>query len=773
MFQSPFPARWAKGITASALSITLLTTFQANADQTTSANQGHPDHGDAESLSSQHTLEVIHVTAHRTSQTLSEVPASVTVIDHESLHALQAYTLSDLFRYEPGINVERSSSRHGDANINIRGIGGNRVLILQDGVRMPAGFGSQGTDQGTGSFSPNNLERIEVLKGPASALYGSDAIGGVVLIETLDAERLVTQNGGETYLRANMGYSADDERTRLSTTAAAQVGNGYGLLQLSREDFSELEVNGDFDPNPLDGDLHSILAKWSVNTAEGTHWDFIGDYWKQETDHKLQTNLGPVSGPPGEAITESLASDSSERWRLGIHSIRENILGLDLLHWQLDYQKSTYEQSDLQLQENSGSAFPPIPISALQTVEDENFEQDQWTFSIRGDKQFGDHHIVSGIDYLHKDFSQLVDYTAHDLINATTSKSSLGVNYPGRSFPETKTSQIGAYIQNHWAISDAFSLQTGIRYDYFENDPEGDRYYDNFNLSDTDVESQSESEWSPHLGITYQLTNEQQIYASYQTGFRAPPIDDQYLSRAILIPVPGVPHEIVPNSDLGPETSEGYELGWRWKSAIWSASIAYYNTQYEDFIDTTTVGFRDIPPVYVGPTSVRQIQYLNVDDVEIDGIELKVSLNLNALVDISWQAEAFLGINVIDGENKETGNGLNSVGPDTAIVGLSLVHPSDSLGISWLLRVADEADDAEPLSQHGAALEPFEPPGYGVHDLNLYWQAPEHFRIDVAVYNLFDKQYWSAHTKGGNAAGNLDAQTEPGRNVSVSLSWQF
>ncbi len=761
MFNNLFPTHWLRSFAVSSLIIALaVASTQANAKNPTSQQ-------------SEDTLEVIHVTAHRTSQALAEVPASVTVIDHESLQSLQAYTLSDLFRYEPAINVERSSSRHGDANINIRGIGGNRVLILQDGVRMPAGFGSQGIDQGTGSFSPNNLERIEVLKGPASALYGSDAIGGVVLLETLDAERLVTQNSGDTYLRASAGYSAEDERTRLSTTAAAQIGNGYGLLQLSREDFSELEVNGDFDPNPLDGDLHSVLAKWSVNTTEGVHWDFIGDYWEQEADHKLHTNLGPIAGPPGEAITESLASDSSERWRLGIHNIRENILGVDLLHWQLDYQNSTYEQYDLQLQENPGSFAPPIPVSALRTVEDESFEQDQWTFSVRIDKQLGDHHIVSGIDYLYKDFSQFVDYTTHDLINGTTSKTSRGVTYPGRSFPETKISQIGAYIQNRWEINDAFSVQAGIRYDYFESDPEGDKYYDNFNLSGTELESQSEGEWSPHLGITYQFTDEQQFYLSYQTGFRAPPVDDQYLSRAILIPVPGVPHEIVPNSNLGPETSEGYELGWRWNGAFWSASIAYYNTEYEDFIDTTTVGFREIPPVFVGPTSVRQIQYLNVDEVEIDGVELKASINLNALIDMPWQADAFLGINVIDGENKETGEGLNSVGPDTAVVGLSLVHPSDNYGISWLLRAADKADDAEPLSRRGVALEPFEPPGYGVHDLNLFWQMDDHFRIDGAVYNLFDKQYWSAHTKGGDAAGDLDAKAEPGRTFSVTLSWLF
>lgn len=718
-------------------------------------------------------LEVVHVTAHRVSQTLDEVPASITVINHEMLRSLQAHTLSDLFRYEPGINVERSSSRHGDANINIRGMGGNRVLLLQDGVRMPSGFGSQGIDQGRGSLSAPNLERIEVLKGPASALYGSDAIGGVVLLETLNPERLVSENDGRTYLRFGSGYASADDRAHLGAVVAGEVGAGYGLLQLGREDFSEREVNGNFDPNPLDGQMDSLLAKWSVTTSAGIHWDFIANYWEQDLDHDLLTNLGPVSGPPGEAITESLAADNSERWRVGIHNTLENKLGFDSIHWQLDYQASAYEQHENQLQENPGSAFPPIPVRAARTVEDESFEQDQWSFSLRGNKEFDRHNIVSGVDWLSKDFNQLIDRTTHNLVDGTESKSSAGVQYPGRSFPNTELTQVGFYIQDGWEITEELRVLAGVRYDYFKNEPESDSSYENFNISGTEVNSRSDGEWSPHLGVTYQITDRQQLYASFQTGFRAPPVDDQYISRAILIPVPGVPHEVIPNSELGPETSEGYELGWRWNSAAWSASAAYFDTDYEDFIDTTTVGFREIFPVFVGPTSVRQLQYHNVDEVEIKGIELKSTLNLNAWVDMSWQAKVMLGISVIDAENKETGIGLNSVGPDTATLGLFLSHPENNLGVSWQLRAADRADDAEPLVRHGQSLAAFEPPGYGVHDVSLFWQANRHMRVDATVYNLFDKQYWSAHAKGGDASGLIDAKTEPGRNFSVTLSWLF
>ncbi len=718
-------------------------------------------------------LEIIHVTAHRIEQNVNDIPASVSVIDQEDLKLLQAYSLSDLFRYEPAVNVERSGSRHGDGNINIRGIGGNRVLLVQDGVWMPSGFGSAGVDQGRGSLNALNLERIEILKGPASALYGSDAIGGVVLFETLNAERLVTENNGRSYIRLSTGYVSDEERYHTGVTAASALGSGYGLLQVDHQRFSELDVNSDYDPNPKDGEVDSVLAKWSFNTESGHHWDFSGDFWQQSVDNELRSNLGPIAGPPGEVISSSAATDDSKRWRLGVHNILERTFGLDFLHWQLDYQESGYEQHENELQENPGSVFPPIPVSAKRTREHEHFEQKQWSFSLRGQRSFDNHKLVSGIDWLQKDFSRPVDLTTFDEVNNTQSKTKSGVNYPGKTFPDTETEQIGIYLQDHWSLSNQLQVLAGVRYDYYKSRPEVDAAYNNFNVSGESVEARSDSHWSPHLGLTYQLSDNQQLYGSYQTGFRAPPVDDQFISRAILIPVPGVPHEVVPNTDLDPETSKGYELGWRWNSATWAASIAYYDTNYEDFIDSRTIGFRAQPPVFVGPTSIRQIQFQNVDEVEINGVEITTSLNLNSWLDMSWQGRVFLGVNVIDAENTGNGQGLNSVGPDTAILSVDFTRPQNDLGISWYIRAADDADDAEPLTRHGQTLAAYEPPGYSVHDISLFWSPLKELRIDAAIYNLFDKKYWAAHTKGADAGGNLDAQVDPGRNFAINLFYSF
>ena len=245
--------------------------------------------------------------AYRSETTLKEIPASVSLIDQREIERLQPNTLSELFRYEPGVYVERSGSRHGDANINVRGIGGNRVLILKDEVRMPDGFGSAGTDQGRGNFSAYNLDRVELLKGAASALYGSDALGGVVLLNSLDAEKAVRRNGGKPVYRLNSGYNNLDERYRVALLAAGRVGGGHGMVQVERQEYSEAESNVRFTPNPKDGELHSLLAKWTIRSSDNQRWELIGNYWGQSTDNRLDTNIGPISGPPGSAITEATA----------------------------------------------------------------------------------------------------------------------------------------------------------------------------------------------------------------------------------------------------------------------------------------------------------------------------------------------------------------------------------------------------------------------------------------------------------------------------------
>ena len=154
-------------------------------------------------------LDRIVVTATRTGRSVADVPSTVDVIDRDRMDAHLVRDLRDLFRYEPGVSVSDSFGRFGIGDIRIRGLGGNRVRIQTDGIAVPDAFA-------IGSFSNANrnfvaldtLKRVEVVRGPTSSLYGSDALGGTVSFITRDPSDYLG-DGRDTRIGLGMGFESD------------------------------------------------------------------------------------------------------------------------------------------------------------------------------------------------------------------------------------------------------------------------------------------------------------------------------------------------------------------------------------------------------------------------------------------------------------------------------------------------------------------------------------------------------------------------------------
>lgn len=377
-----------------------------------------------------------------------------------------------------------------------------------------------------------------------------------------------------------------------------------------------------------------------------------------------------------------------------------------------------------------------------------------------------------GFDFLDKSITRPVDRLQSNLINNKSTNVINGYSHPGKTFPDADITQFGAFIQDYISIGDDLTVVAGLRFDDFENDPKMDHAYQNFNVSNAEPNNYSDNAVSPHLGLIYNFSDQTSFFANYTSGFRAPPVAEQYISRAILIPVPGVPHEVIPNNELESETSNGVEVGIRWNNDMASLEIAAYQNDYEDFIDSQTIGYRDMPPRFTGPLAIRQIQYKNLDEVKIKGAELIGHLVLDNYLPYGWQGTARLAFSIIDGENTTSGAGLNSTPPNSGVLGLN-ISPNEQFSFGWDIRGAVNADDPEPLYRHGRPLPSFEPPGYTVQDINANYFITKDLAVSLTVYNLTDKKYWASHTKGNNASGDLEAYVEPGRNFALSASYQF
>ena len=210
--------------------------------------------------------ETIVVKGQRIEQKLSDVSGSITVITEEELDRQIATELTDVFKNEPGVSVTGSAGR--PQNIIIRGMGGNRVLIIKDGVRVSDGFGADDLNDKVGrfSFDLDDVKQIEVAKGAGSSLHGSDAIGGTIVISTKQPEDYL--QGQDAYLGSKVLQDGSSDKQKLSATGAARVLDSEHLLRVSGWQGHE---TANYDESRIPADLDGLSASTSSRFPLSDH----------------------------------------------------------------------------------------------------------------------------------------------------------------------------------------------------------------------------------------------------------------------------------------------------------------------------------------------------------------------------------------------------------------------------------------------------------------------------------------------------------------------
>ena len=200
-------------------------------------------------------LDRVVISATRTEILADAVPTTITSIDQRAISRRMPGDEADLFAEEPDLTVARDLRRFGASAINIRGIEGNRVLRQVDGVRLPDFYNGGGPSNATTSSADSPefdfLKRAEVLRGPASSLYGSDALGGVVSYLTLDPRDILGErNSAVRYKGTWRGADDSLQNTMYFAGAGEQV---EALLAITRRVGSELDNRGDVGGTALAG----------------------------------------------------------------------------------------------------------------------------------------------------------------------------------------------------------------------------------------------------------------------------------------------------------------------------------------------------------------------------------------------------------------------------------------------------------------------------------------------------------------------------------------
>ncbi|WLH72750.1 TonB-dependent receptor [Pseudomonas fluorescens] len=730
-------------------------------------------------------LQQVTISATRNEQDVSSVPSTVTVQDRQALDRQNVNTLRELVRYEPNVSVGGAGTRASNAGYNIRGIDGDRILTQVDGVEVPDNFFNGPYAKTRRNYvDPEIVKRVEILRGPASALYGSSAIGGAVSYFTLDPDDII-KPGQDVGARLKTGYSSADDSWLTSGTVAGRVQDVDGLLHLSQRNGHEMEsYDGNnatglarTGANPEDARTTNVLAKLGWNYGDDNRLGLTYEKFKDDRDVNLKNAVGgPFTGGRGFNFYRARSgNDTITRERFGI----ENRFALDSpiadhIKTRLNYQIAKTDQTTAEIYQ---------PSRRVLRTRETLYEEKQWVFDAQLDKAFSlgetDHQMTYGTTLKQQKVTGSREGAASCLaigggctaIGAPSPSAGDSVK-KSSDFPDPTINTYSLFVQdqitwNKWTFLPA------VRYDYtqlkpkltqeFLNTVDPNRIYDHSNAEKT---------WhrvTPKFGLTYALTDHYTWFGQYAEGFRTPSAKALYGRFENL----NEGYTVEPNPNLKPESSKGVETGIRGNFDEGSFDIAVFYNKYRDFIDEDAS---------VAGGTVQQFEANNIKHATIKGIEAKGRLNLDAFgAPQGLYTQGSVGYTY--GRNDDNGEPLNSVNPLKGVFGLGYEQTQYGALVSWtLVKKQNRVDSTTFHAPDGSTSAPFKTPGFGIVDLTGYYKVTNDVTINGGLYNLTDKKYWNwddvrsydgVGEAGVTAPANLDRLTQPGRNFAINLIWDI
>jgi hemoglobin/transferrin/lactoferrin receptor protein len=724
------------------------------------------------------TLSRITVTATKTEREVEDTPGTVTVKEREELDREIVTDIRDLVRYEPGVSVANSPNRFGLSGFTIRGVDGNRVLIEVDSVRIPDAFAiGSFSNAGRDLVDVDLLKRVEIVRGAASSLYGSNAIGGVVSFQTKDPEDYLQD--GETSLIGLKGgwYGVDDGRYDGLTAAVGGEKAGF-LLALGHREGHETENMGEVGtenptrtkPNPQHYGVDSALAKAVFKPADEHRLELAFETGRSDTQTDVFTaRTTTPSGPPGGAPTSIVrvldltGDDGQKRTRYGAEYTFSPVDALiDELHVQGYHQQSETTQDTFELRETENVMAGTV--APQERYREFTFDQDVTGAELLLRKDFSvgssEHRFIAGGEYIETDIAQMRDGYAHFPLTGVTNPSIPPDDFPVRDFPNATTKESAVFMQDEIdLLGGDLTLIPGVRFDRYRLQAHPDEIYiaDNPNVETTDLDVDNVS---PKLGALWWFTPNWAVTAQYAEGFRAPPYNDVNLGFTNL----QFGYTAIPNPDLDPETSKSFELGLR-SSYDWGRlSLTGFYNRYDDFIESLIALDPNDPQAVPG---LITFQSRNLTEVTIRGAELGAMLDFGAFTPSLEGFSLRSSASYARGQDETADEPLVSVDPLRGVLGIAYDDPEGAWGAEFITTAVARQNRIPEVASHG----------YVVFDLLGYWRPFAGFTVNAGLFNLADRKYveWAdarLASLGANSAA-IDRFTRPGRNAGVNVRFEF
>lgn len=676
--------------------------------------------------------ETLVVTANRSESSLWESPATIQVIDHQTLKNATSTSIADDLQDIPGVEVT-DNALAGRKQIRIRGEASSRVLILIDGQEVT--YQRAGQNYGGGLLiDESSLERIEVVKGPYSVLYGSQAIGGVV--------NFITKKGGDKPLAGTVKAVYNSATAGWEESAAAWGSIGQ----------FDYRINGSYsdqgDRDTPDGRLpntnfrNNSQGVWLGYNLGNQHFGLSLDRYKLATQTYFED-------PDGEYDAFSVKIPKLEREKIGLfYDIDVDGDYLKKIH--LD----AYEQTIDRKFENEVATTQaiPFPIQSLSVRNQTNTNDKQYTQGITLQSNFSlpaNNSLVVGTQYKRDRVSQTS--------NGFTSQKSLTgiVNSETQtySYNESEQSTTSLFAQNDWRFADNWTWTLGARQYWLSSKlTRGDGYSVTKGVTtDTSLAEQSahDNELVTATSLRYSGFDNVELRAAFAQGYVFPTLTQLFMQT---VAGGGTTYG---NPDLKAEHSNNYELGARYNGNMWMVDGAVYYSEAKDYIASIACSGQALCNGNTTSSRGGYYYYDNIDRAKTWGMELSAEYN-------GWAVSPYVSGNLIrrqyEGQTLKTTN----TGEPTINGRVGLKH-------TLMLNAANVTSDiyirAASSAKDDTGSKEVRTPGWATLNLavNTEFGANDQYQVNLALNNLTDKRYRTAH----------ESIPAAGLNAAVGFVWNF
>ncbi len=654
-------------------------------------------------------IDEIQVTATRRPVDQGELSTALTLILAEEVRSGKLTT--DALAANLGVFLQQTTPGQGAAIV--RGLKGSEVLHLVDGMRLNNAIFRNAPTQYLALVSPATVERIEIVRGSPTSLYGSDAVGGVIQVIT----RTPSFDSSRLSFRGDLGLALDTAELGKSIRASFDAGTNKmaGLVSVDYLETGNRRVGGGERIGPSSYRSKGVRAALSITPNEQASWLFdIQSVRQPETPRvdELVPGFGQVEPSSAEFLFEPNGRDFAHIR----HNRQQGFLNAD---WTIDL--GWQRIIDDRRTRNFGTEL-------LRT---ESNKSDLFGAAVIANRAFDHHSWVVGAEFY------------HDVVASSRFEEDLrtgNIDQVPSRFPDGSTvDQASIFVNLGLDISDQQSLSGGLRYSLV-----------NVELAGTALAAASSvdtDDLSTDIGWRFQFSETSQLVANMSFGFRAPNVFD----LGALGERPGNRFNI-PNADLRSERVTMLEAGIKHRSNHFSAEFFVWFLDYDDRLASVLTG--DVTP---GGRDVVQTQ--NQAGAQIWGFE--------ALLDyvLSDRSRLELILNQTRGEQKTTDGNIESadrIPPFNGRVGVE-VELRPALSIESYVVFAAKQDRLSSRDVRDVRIDPRGTAGWVTVNLLASWRTERNWTIDVGMHNLADKRYRS-HGSG------IDA---PGRNLFMNIRYAW